>query len=196
MHKNEPLESTLAGLFTGNADWLCPFSALTAFSSPSPVMWHAETSSSRRWGMVIAVATSSGRRSSCSRLPEMRSSVRLDWSFNARRSGLRDEGPKLRPDADTDELPSCTSHSRVTCLFSSAGRQRVERLGEKEKQVAQIVHVFSPVVLVLTDCQAVTGLLVALGERREIPRTDFSQNLNTQTHHYNPVPDGSPVQAG
>lgn len=113
-----------AGLFTGNAGWLCPFNALTAFSSPSPVMWQAEISSSRSRGMVIVVATSSGRRSSWRRLPEICSSVRLDWSFKARRSGLREVGPKLRPHTDTEELPSCTSHSRVTRLFSSAGRQK------------------------------------------------------------------------
>lgn len=110
-----------ATLFTGNAGWLCPFNVLTAFSSPSAVMWQAEMSSSRSRGMVMVVETSSGRSSSWSRLPDIRSSVRPDWSFNARRSGVREEEPKLRPHTDTEELPSCTSHSRVTRLFSSAG---------------------------------------------------------------------------
>lgn len=86
-------------------------------------MWLAEMSSSRSRGMVIVVATSSGRRLSWRRLPEIRNSVRLACSFRARRRGLRDEGAKLRPHTDTDELPSCASHSRVTRLFSSAERQ-------------------------------------------------------------------------
>ncbi len=116
-----------AGLFTGYAGWLCPFKACTAFSSPSPVMWLAEMSSSRSRGMVIVVATSSGRRLSWRRLPEIRSSVRLACSFRARRSGLREEGAKLRPHTDTEELPSCTSHSRVTRLFSSAGATKRRR---------------------------------------------------------------------
>ncbi|KAF3844940.1 hypothetical protein F7725_008103 [Dissostichus mawsoni] len=69
-------------------------------------------SSRRRRGMVIVVATSSGRRLSWRRLPEMRSSVRLACSLRARSSGLREGGARLRPHTDTEELPSCTSHSR------------------------------------------------------------------------------------
>lgn len=81
-------------------------------------------SSTCRRGIVVVAATSSGRSSSWSRLPERRSSVRLDCSFKARRSGLREEGPRLSPHSDTEELLSCTSHSPVTRMFSSAGRQR------------------------------------------------------------------------
>lgn len=32
----------------------------------------------------------------------------------------------------------------------------------------------------LTDCQAVTGLLVALGQRGQVPGTDFGQDLGTE----------------
>lgn len=172
-----------AGLFTGNAGWLCPFNALTAFSSPSPVMWQAEISSSRSRGMVIVVATSSGRRSSWRRLPEICSSVRLDWSFKARRSGLREVGPKLRPHTDTEELPSCTSHRRVTRLFSSAERQRGGVLQDGLAKMCLCFSVF--LCVLLTHCQAVTGLLVALRERREIPGTNFSQDLKHKTRHCN-----------
>lgn len=122
--KKKKKKGSLADWITGNGDWFCPFNMLTAFSSPSAVIWQDEMSSTCRRGMVVVVATSSGRSSSWSRLPERRSSVRLDWSFRARRSGLREVGPKLSPQIDTEELLSWTSHSRVTRLFSSAGRQR------------------------------------------------------------------------
>lgn len=108
---------------TGKAAWLCPFKEFTAFPSPSAVMWLAEMSSTRSRGMVMAAATSSGRRLSGRRFPESRSSVRLAWSFRARSSGLRAEDGKLRPETDKEELPSCTSHNLETCLFSSAGGQ-------------------------------------------------------------------------
>lgn len=41
------------------------------------------------------------------------------------------------------------------------------------------VHLFGVAGLILTHCQALTGLLIALGKRRKIPGTHFSQNLQT-----------------
>lgn len=44
----------------------------------------------------------------------------------------------------------------------------------------------------LTDCQAVTGLLVALGQRGQVPGTDFGQDLGTEnTVKTRNPPDGS-----
>lgn len=161
-----------AEVFTGNG-WLWPFKAFAAFSSPSPVMWLAEMSSSRSRGMVMVVATSSESRLSWRRLPDIRSSVRLAWSFKARSRGFREAGAKLRPHTDTEELPSCTSHSLVTRLFSSMGTRRRLALWGSVEMCARLSHL----CVLLTHCQALTGFLVTFRERGEIPGAYLSQNL-------------------
>lgn len=108
-------ESTL----TGKAAWLFVSNVSKAFLSPSPVIWLADMSKILSLGIVAAADISSGRRSLFRRLAEMRSSVRLACSLSARRRGVRAAGGKLSPQTFTQELLSCTSHSRDTRRFSS-----------------------------------------------------------------------------
>lgn len=93
---------------------------------------------------------------------------------------MREEEPKLRPHTDTEELPSCTSHSRVTRLFSSAARNQDATLQDGSPKCVLACCIC---VSWLTHCQAVTGLLVAFRERREIPGTNLSENLKCKPYH-------------
>lgn len=87
-------------------------------------------------GIVAATDISSGRRSLFRGLAEMRSSVRLACSLSTLRRGVRG---KLSPQTFTQELLTCTSHSRDTRRFYSETHMITEdNLYQKREKLSAV----------------------------------------------------------